>query len=133
MLERWIDRTRRFSIWGFIAMVTLGFLSACGGGDDVPGAPSQLAGVAGDGQATLTWTAASDADSYNLYWSNTAANNWGDDRLGSGVLAAGQRWEVTVDDGSGACRFDFMARLANGREIERRNVDVCAVYSVQFN
>ncbi|WP_298834936.1 fibronectin type III domain-containing protein [uncultured Piscinibacter sp.] len=53
-------------------MVTLGFLSACGGGDDVPGAPSQLAGVAGDGQATLTWTAASDADSYNLYWSNTA-------------------------------------------------------------
>ena len=38
-----------------------------------------------------------------------------------------------VDDGSGACRFDFMARLPNGREIERRNVNVCAVWTVQFN
>ena len=68
-----------------------------------------------------------------IYWSNVAATNWGDDKLGSGVLANGQNWNVTVDDGSGACRFDFMARLASGREIERRNVDVCAVYTVQFN
>ncbi len=68
-----------------------------------------------------------------LYWSNVAANDWGEDRLGSGVLAAGLNWNVTVDDASGACRFDFKARLASGREIERRNVDVCAVYTVQFN
>ncbi len=68
-----------------------------------------------------------------LYWSNVAASNWGEDRLGSGVLANRQDWNVTVDDGSGACRFDFMARLPNGREIERRNVNVCAVWTVQFN
>ncbi|WAT16885.1 hypothetical protein OZN62_07990 [Aurantiacibacter sp. MUD11] len=67
-----------------------------------------------------------------LYWSNVAASNWGEDRLGSGVLANMQDWNVTVDDGSGACRFDFMARLADGRELEQRNVDVCSVYVVQF-
>lgn len=67
-----------------------------------------------------------------LYWSNVAASGWGDDRLGSGVLANMQDWNVTVDDGSGACRFDFMARLADGRELEQRNINVCAVYVVQF-
>jgi hypothetical protein len=67
-----------------------------------------------------------------LYWSNVAASGWGDDMLGSGVLAANQDWNVTVDDGSGACRFDFKARLADGRELEQRNVNVCAVYVVQF-
>lgn len=67
-----------------------------------------------------------------LYWSNVAASNWGEDRLGSGVLANMQDWNVTVDDGSGACRFDFMARLADGRELEQRNINVCEVYVVQF-
>ena len=67
-----------------------------------------------------------------LYWSNVAAGNWGEDRLGSGVLANMQDWNVTVDDGSGACRFDFMARLADGRELEQRNINVCEVYVVQF-
>lgn len=68
-----------------------------------------------------------------LYWSNVAASDWGDDKLGSGVLSNGQDWNVTVDDGSGACRFDFMARLASGRQVEQRNVDVCSVFTVQFN
>lgn len=67
-----------------------------------------------------------------LYWSNVAASGWGEDMLGSGVLASNQDWNVTVDDGSGACRFDFKARLADGRELEQRNVNVCAVYVVQF-
>lgn len=72
MLNLWKDRIRRLSIWGVIGWMTLGFLAACGGGDDVPGAPSQLAGVAADSQATLTWAAASDAQTYTLYWSNTS-------------------------------------------------------------
>ncbi len=67
-----------------------------------------------------------------LYWSNVAAENWGEDRLGAGVLGAGQDWNITVDDGSGACRFDFKATLANGQELTQRNVNVCGVYVVQF-
>lgn len=67
-----------------------------------------------------------------LYWSNVAADGWGDDRLGSGILANGQDWNVTVDDGSGACRFDFRVELADGSDLEQRNVDVCSTFVVQF-
>ena len=68
-----------------------------------------------------------------LYWSNVAASGWGDDRLGSGVLSNGQDWNVTVDDASGACRFDFRARLRDGRDVDIRNVDVCSIYTLQIN
>lgn len=70
---------------------------------------------------------------FYLYWSNTGASGWGDDKLGSDILSAGQQWNVTVDDGSGACRYDFKAVTASGREIERRNVNVCGVFNITFN
>jgi Fibronectin type III domain len=72
MFKQWRDRTRRFWIGGLLALLTMGLLSACGGGDDPPGKPSQLAAVAADSQVTLTWAAASDADTYNVYWSATS-------------------------------------------------------------
>jgi fibronectin type 3 domain-containing protein len=37
-----------------------------------PGAPAGLGATAGDGQVTLTWTAATGAASYTLYWSTAA-------------------------------------------------------------
>ena len=70
---------------------------------------------------------------FYLYWSNTGSGSWGEDRLGSNVLSEGQQWNVTVDDGSGACRFDFRAVTASGREIERRDVNVCGVFTVTFD
>lgn len=72
MFKQWLDRTRRLWLGGLFALLTLGLLSACGGSDDPPGAPSQLAAVAADSQVTLTWSAASDAESYNVYWSANA-------------------------------------------------------------
>lgn len=69
---------------------------------------------------------------YYIYWTNVGVNGWGDDKLGSGILSAGQQWNVTVDDGSGACRFDIKAVTAGGREIIRRDVDVCSVYTIDF-
>jgi len=70
---------------------------------------------------------------YYIYWSNTGASGWGDDRLGNDVLLSGDSWNVTVDDGSGACRFDFKAVTAGGREIERRDVNVCGVFTISFD
>ncbi len=70
---------------------------------------------------------------YYIYWSNIGASGWGDDRLGSDVLLSGDSWGVTVDDGSGACQYDFKAKTAGGREIERRDVNVCAVFTITFN
>lgn len=68
-----------------------------------------------------------------LYWSNTQAQEWGIDRLGNEVFPQGGQWQVIVDDGTGACNFDFMARLADEREIVRSNIDVCAIWELSFN
>jgi fibronectin type 3 domain-containing protein len=38
----------------------------------IPAAPPDVVAVAGDGEATVTWTASPGADSYNLYWSTSA-------------------------------------------------------------
>ncbi len=69
---------------------------------------------------------------FYIYWSNTTISDWGTDMLGSSTLAAGQQWAVTVDDGTGACNFDFKAVTAGGREIIQNNVNVCAVSTITF-
>ncbi len=68
-----------------------------------------------------------------LYWSNVDMDSWGQDQLGTQIMGDGQNWFVTVDDGTGACYFDFMAVTASERQIERRNVNVCSVYEIYFN
>ncbi|MEO5706260.1 MAG: toll/interleukin-1 receptor domain-containing protein [Alteraurantiacibacter sp.] len=68
-----------------------------------------------------------------IYWSDTGQANWGNDRLGSDVLAAGSYWDVTVDDGSGACEYDMMAVTSAQRQIVHNAVNVCSVSSVTFN
>lgn len=69
---------------------------------------------------------------YYVFWSNTGDDTWRQDRLGSDVLLDENEWIVEVDDGSGACRFDFKVRTANSREIVRNNVNVCEVSVVDF-
>lgn len=70
---------------------------------------------------------------FYIYWSNIASSTWGIDQLGSSTLAAGQNWAVTIDDGSGACRFNIKAVTAGGREIIRNDVNVCEVYTIDLN
>lgn len=67
----------------------------------------------------------------SLRWSNTAENTWGPNRLASTMGARTNR-TVTVDDGTGSCRFDIMVRTASGREYTKSNIDVCAVSTVEF-
>ena len=69
---------------------------------------------------------------YYIYWSNTGDDSWREDRLGSDVLLDGDDLSVQVDDGSGACRFDFKVRTASSREIVQNNVNVCEVSTVDF-
>ncbi len=68
-----------------------------------------------------------------LYWSNVDEEYWGDDRLGSDILADGDSWYVTVADNTGACAFDMLGVTASGREIVRPGVNVCSVYEVTFD
>ncbi|MXO70762.1 toll/interleukin-1 receptor domain-containing protein [Alteraurantiacibacter buctensis] len=68
-----------------------------------------------------------------LRWSDANQSDYGADRLGSDVLGNGEYWDVTIDDGTGACTYDLMATTAGGRNIARNGVNVCAVSSVTFN
>lgn len=69
-----------------------------------------------------------------LRWSNSGAGSWGPDRLGSSqTIAAGSQVTMNVDDGSGACNFDFRAETSSSRNIERRGINVCSESYVTFN
>lgn len=68
-----------------------------------------------------------------IYWANVASRDWGPDQLGSNVIVAGDSWQTTIDDGSGACRFNIRAVTRGGREILRNNVDVCSTYTINLD
>ncbi len=57
-----------------LACFTLGLLAACGGSSSppsIPAAPTGVVATAGHGQATVSWTASSGADSYNVYYATS--------------------------------------------------------------
>jgi hypothetical protein len=62
-----------------------------------------------------------------FYASATNADEWEEDILGSDTLANGEVFDVDIDDGSGACKFDFKAVFTDGTSHVRRAVDVCAI------
>ena len=64
-----------------------------------------------------------------FYASNTKRGSWEEDILGSSVLPAGKSVMINIDDGSGACMFDFRAVLSNGRIIEAYGMNVCRITS----
>jgi hypothetical protein len=61
--------------------------------------------------------------------SNTSRKSWEEDILGNSVLAPGQSVMVNINDGTGACMFDFKAVLANGRKVESYGMNVCQISS----
>lgn len=62
-----------------------------------------------------------------FYASNTRRDSWEEDILGQDTLAHGATQRIDIDDGSGACRFDFKAVFEDGSSSVRRNVDVCSI------
>jgi len=63
----------------------------------------------------------------HFYASDSRIDDWQEDMLGSGVLAAGASVMMNIDDGSGACMYDFKARFSNGQELTRFGVNVCEI------
>lgn len=60
-----------------------------------------------------------------FYASNINRSSWEEDILGRNVLPSGRSIVINIDDGSGACRFDFLAVLEGGRRVEQRDFNVC--------
>ena len=67
-----------------------------------------------------------------IYLYASAGGDWGDDLLGSGVLAPGQSVVVTIDDGSGACRYSLRAEFDNGQSLQRSGINACQVADYYF-
>ncbi|NBW10439.1 MAG: hypothetical protein EBR82_20655 [Caulobacteraceae bacterium] len=62
-----------------------------------------------------------------FYASDARTDSWEEDILGSDTLASGRNWTVNIDDGSGACVYDFRAEFTNGQVLERRGINVCQI------
>ncbi|MFO1014899.1 MAG: hypothetical protein U1E50_14155 [Caulobacteraceae bacterium] len=67
-----------------------------------------------------------------FYASRVTTDDWEEDILGQDVLRAGSSVRVNIDDGTGSCRFDFKAVLADGSSIIRNNINVCEINSFTF-
>ncbi len=63
----------------------------------------------------------------HFYASDSRVDDWQEDMLGSSVLGAGSSVVMNIDDGSGACLYDFKARFTNGQELTRFRVNVCEI------
>ena len=63
----------------------------------------------------------------HFYASDSRVDDWEEDMLGSSVLAAGASITMNIDDGSGACLYDFKARFTNGQELTRFRINVCEI------
>lgn len=69
---------------------------------------------------------------FAFYASRTSTNDWEEDILGDDVIMPGQSMVINIDDGSGACKYDFKGEFENGEEVVQANVDVCQVGEFSF-
>lgn len=67
-----------------------------------------------------------------FYAASSGGGDWGADLLGSDTLSSGESIVMTVDDGSGACRYDFRAEFDNGEVLRRSGINVCQVADYYF-
>ncbi|GAW42348.1 hypothetical protein SH203_02764 [Brevundimonas sp. SH203] len=62
-----------------------------------------------------------------FYASDSRTDDWEEDILGEDVLEDGQNVRINIDDGSGACVYDFKAEFTNGQELTRSRINVCEI------
>ena len=62
-----------------------------------------------------------------FYASNVRTSDWEEDILGDDVLANSDSIVMNIDDGTGACLFDFKAEFTNGQSLIRNNINVCEI------
>ena len=68
----------------------------------------------------------------HFYASTPEVETWEEDILGREVLNNGETFEADINDGTGACVFDFKAVFADGQSLIRKGVNVCEVASFTY-
>ena len=71
-------------------------------------------------------------DIVRFYASNTGSRSWEEDILGNSILPAGQSAVINIDDGSGYCKYDFLAVFSNEQQITSPDNNVCEISQVNF-
>jgi len=69
---------------------------------------------------------------FAFYASRTSTNDWEEDILGEDVIMPGESLLIDIDDGTGACKFDFKGEFEDGDSVVKRNVDVCKISEFSF-
>ena len=67
-----------------------------------------------------------------FYASNSSRTDWEEDILGRAVLPSGRSVVVNIDDGSGACLYDFKAVFDDGDELTRGQINVCKISEYRY-
>jgi hypothetical protein len=67
-----------------------------------------------------------------FYASNTGSDDWEEDILGRDELKRGESIDIDIDDGTGACKFDFKAVFSDGEELVKHNINVCEIESYEY-
>ena len=71
-------------------------------------------------------------DIIEFYASNTGTSSWEEDILGSDILPSGSSVIINIDDGSGYCKYDFMAVFEDGDEVVSSDNNVCELTDFNF-
>jgi hypothetical protein len=68
-----------------------------------------------------------------FYASNVGSDNYEENILHGDVIRSGEAWDINIDDGTGYCKYDFMARFTDGSEAKKDGVNVCEISDFYFD
>ena len=68
-----------------------------------------------------------------FYASNTGTSDWQEDILGNDTLPSGSSVTINIDDGTGYCKYDFLAIFNDGDELVKTGVNVCEIGTFTYN
>lgn len=71
-------------------------------------------------------------DIREFYASNTGSRSWEEDILGRNILPAGSSVVINIDDGSGYCKYDFLAVFEDGDQVTSSDNNVCELTTFRF-
>lgn len=71
-------------------------------------------------------------DIIEFYASNTGSRSWEEDILGRDILPSGSSVVINIDDGSGYCKYDFLAVFEDGDEVVSNYNNVCELSDFNF-
>lgn len=68
----------------------------------------------------------------SFYASNSKTKNWEEDILDDDMLEPNESILIDIDDGTGACKFDFRGVFEDGEEVIKHGINVCKVGEFRF-